>query len=178
MRVTQLTTIFTFALLSLSSAQAGTLCTKTAITMAGVVTNYYGYYHVTFNSGDDATVDGSQCYLSTTSGKEDCFPAYGAISYEDGTIELATSGSNDITVAPYGKIVGFATRHTEIDANTKLGTSTLITSFVAAVSSINKLTRVLWRLSIAQNGRSPIAITLGTLRSSLEAHHGNLSSVT
>jgi hypothetical protein len=132
MRVTQLTTIFTFALLSLSSAQAGTLCTKTAITMAGVVTNYYGYYHVTFNSGVDATVDGSQCYLSTTSGKEDCFPAYGAISYEDGTIELATSGSNDITVAPYGKIVGFATRHTEIDANTKLGTSTLITSFVAA----------------------------------------------
>ncbi|NBS17296.1 MAG: hypothetical protein EBT06_00775 [Gammaproteobacteria bacterium] len=129
MKVTQLTAIITFALLSLSTAQAGKLCTKSTSTLAQGVT-FFGYYNVTFNTGDDATVDGSQCYLQP-SGKEDCVPAYGAMAYEDGTIEMSTSGTNDIILPPYGKVIGFATRHTEIDPNTKVGTTTFITNFTA-----------------------------------------------
>jgi hypothetical protein len=131
MKDTQLPTIITFALICLSTAQAGTLCTKTTTTIDGGVT-FYGYYNVNFNTGDDATVDGTQCYISQPSGKEDCFPAYGEISYEHGVIELATAGSNGYIFPPYGEVIGLATRHTEIDADTKVGTSTLITNFVVA----------------------------------------------
>lgn len=130
MRTRKTSLAITLALLGLANAEAGRLCTKTETTMAGGST-YYGYYNVSFNSGDDATVDGSQCILLQSSGQEDCFPAYGEIAYENGIIELATSGSNDVVIPPYGKVIGFATRHTEIDANTMKGTSTLITEFVA-----------------------------------------------
>ncbi len=129
MKVTQLTAIITFALLSLSTAQAGKLCAKSTSTLAQGVT-FYGYYNVTFNTGRDATVDGSQCYLQP-SGKEDCFPAYGEMVYQDGTIEISTSGNNDIILPPYGKVIGFASRFTQIDANTKVGTTTFITNFTA-----------------------------------------------
>jgi hypothetical protein len=138
MKVAQLSMIITFALLSLSTAQAGTLCTKTTTTMDGGVT-FFGNYNVTFNSGDDATVDGTQCYVSQPSGKEDCFPAYGEILYEDGVIELSTAGSNDYILPPYGKVIGLATRHTDIDADTKVGTSTLITNFVVAGEVIQQV---------------------------------------
>lgn len=37
-----------------------------------------------------------------------------------------------MTVAPDGRIVGFATRHTEIDVETNTGVSTLITNYVVA----------------------------------------------
>jgi len=53
------------------------------------------------------------------------------MAYEDGTIEMSTSGTNDIILPPYGKVIGFATRHTEIDPNTKVGTTTFITNFTA-----------------------------------------------
>jgi hypothetical protein len=129
MNATQLKLVIVVFLFSVASAHAGSLCTKTETTMAGGST-YYGYYDVKFNTGDDATVDGTQCILLQTTGQEDCFPAYGEMSFENGIIELATSGSNDVTIPPYGKIIGFATRHTEIDANTKVGDSTLITTFV------------------------------------------------
>lgn len=127
----QFSTLIVVSLLSMTTAVAGRLCTQTETTLAGGGV-YTGYYHVTFNTGDDATVDGTQCTLLPSTGVEDCTAAYGAVAYENGIIELATSGSNDVTVAPYGRIVGFATRHTEIDAATNTGVSTLITNYVVA----------------------------------------------
>ncbi len=61
------------------------------------------------------------------------------MSYEDGVIELATSGSNDYIYPPYGKVIGIATRHTEIDADTKVVTSTLIPNFVVAGEVIQQV---------------------------------------
>ena len=136
MQETKLFQTFILTLLSISVAQAGKLCTKTETTAQGT---YLGYYHVTFNSGDDATVDGTQCVVLAATGEEDCFPAYGEITYEKGLIELATSGSNDVIVPPYGKVTGFATRHTEIDATTKVGTSTIVTTWVAGGKSTQQI---------------------------------------
>ena len=124
-------------------ARNGDLCTKTESTFAGGST-YNGYFHLNFNRGDNASVEGRQCAMMPD-GSENCFAVYGEMIAENGKIELTTTAGDELTIAPYGKMNAFATRYWSINPETLTGTGTLVSSQlvsgkVTQISDISKVT--------------------------------------
>lgn len=115
---------------SVASARPGDLCTKTQSTFAGGGT-YYGFFHVDLNWGNDADVSGSQC-VTLPDGSDNCFAVDGAMVSHNGFIEITTTASDELTLAPYGKMNAFAIRFWKINPETMTGTATLVSSQIVA----------------------------------------------